>query len=183
MGCQKGDDACFSDEESSPRVQLSPFHMDTTEVTVAAYTQCVHDGNCEATNTEDDCNYSKAGKQEHPINCVTWYQSKKDCEAQGKRLPTEAEWEHAARAQDEDIYPWGKTKPTDRLARFNLDSDAGTEKVKSYPAGANGLYDMAGNMWEWVEDCYDSDIYKSRSGTMTSKPHHQPKGCPSGRRV
>ncbi|MBX2812260.1 MAG: SUMF1/EgtB/PvdO family nonheme iron enzyme [Myxococcales bacterium] len=82
-----------------------------------------------------------------------------------------------------NVYPWGKAKPTARRARFDQDWSAGTKKVKSHPVGANGLYDMAGNVWELVEDCYDSDIYNSRSGTVTSNPHLQPKGYSTSRGI
>nr|MBX2810436.1 formylglycine-generating enzyme family protein [Myxococcales bacterium] len=186
MGCQSKDmdSRCHYNEKPPHRVRMSPFHMDETEVTVAAYTQCVQAGICAATETRKHCNYDKAGRQEHPINCVTWYQAKKYCEAWGKRLPTEAEWEYAARAKDGDLYPWGNVSPKARRLEFGTSwRPYTTKKVKSYPVTAHGLYEMAGNVSEWVEDCYDSGIYKNRSDKVISDPLHQPKRCRSRRRV
>ena len=181
MGCQKGDVDCGSAEEPSHSVQIDEFYMDETEVTVEAYAECVHNEKCEAAQTGTYCNSEKPGKAQHPINCVTWYQAKKYCAVQGKQLPTEAQWEYAARARDGDLYPWGNAQPTDKQVRFGKDWEDGTTEVKSYPAGAHGLYDMGGNVWEWVEDCYDSDAYKRRSGDKVShNPRVYPKRCSSG---
>jgi formylglycine-generating enzyme required for sulfatase activity len=95
---------------------------------------------------------------DHPASFVTWEESRAFCEWVGGRLPTEAEREKAARGTDERKYPWGDKEPDPSLATFrhNWGSEASTA-VGSHPAGASpyGLLDVAGNMWEWVEDWYD----------------------------
>jgi formylglycine-generating enzyme required for sulfatase activity len=138
-------------------VTLSGYSMDRTEVTVAAYRACVLAGQCSAEKL-DSCapwgNWGVADKEQHPINCVDWGQAKAYCEAQGKRLPTEAEWEFGARGKDSWKYPWGDQAPDASLAKWN--SQDGTAPVGTHTAGASpfGLQDMAGNVWEWVEDAY-----------------------------
>jgi hypothetical protein len=143
----------FSDDESPRyRTRISTFCLDETEVTVDAYAKCVNDKACSAPHREQpNCNSHRKGRGEHPVNCVTWEQAEKYCALQKARLPTEAEWEFAARGGDEyRKYPWGNESPDDRACWKH----AGTCKVRSFPAGAFGLYDMSGNVWEWTEDWY-----------------------------
>jgi formylglycine-generating enzyme required for sulfatase activity len=137
-------------------VLLHDYCLDETEVTVRAYAGCVRAGTCRAPATDALCNAPGTGKDEHPQNCVAWTDASAYCHHAGKRLPTEAEWENAARGGVEKrAFPWGSTPPAaqsacwDRWARR-----AGTCRVKSSPAGAYGLSDMAGNVWEWVADWY-----------------------------
>ncbi len=117
------------------------------------------------------------GRAKHPINCVSWEQAHKFCKEHGKRLPTEAEWELAARGHDGRKYPWGDEEPSKELlnacgteclawgkkhnqevsAMFDADDGwATTAPVGSFPKGATpyGVLDMVGNVWEWVEDRY-----------------------------
>ena len=161
---------------------LSAYYIDKTEVTVADYKKCVNAGACTEPRSSGQCNWNKNNGSKHPINCVDWKQAKTYCAFVGKRLPTEAEWERAARANDSDIYPWGSSRPTEDLAVYGRELEEGTMPVASKPAAAHGLYDMAGNVWEWVEDCYDKDIYKTRKGRVVS-PLSNPNVCPSGGRV
>ena len=82
--------------------------MAKTEVTVRQYRTCVDAKVCSKPETrQDHCNWDKRGKEDHPVNCINWHQAKAYCESVGKRLPTEAEWEKAARGIDGEVYPWG----------------------------------------------------------------------------
>jgi serine/threonine-protein kinase len=96
------------------------------------------------------------GKENHPINCVDWNQATAYCEAQGGRLPTEAEWEFAARGTEGRKYPWGNSEPDAESKALFGKTDRGTAPVESYGGGVSpfGLLNMAGNVWEWVEDMY-----------------------------
>ena len=171
MGCVPKDQECVEDEKPRRKVRLTSYWIDKTEVTVEAYRKCVDKGDCERPRS---CNYPD--KLKHPVNCVTWHQAKTYCESVGKRLPTEAQWERAARGKEGDIYPWGSNAPTADLAVFGGD----TLPVASKTAAAHGLYDMAGNVWEWVQDCYQSDVYKERVNDVTIDPVNS---CSSGDRV
>ena len=142
----------FSEDESPRfRTELAPFCMDETEVTVTAYAACVAAGACEAAHTKRaNCNANREGRGQHPINCVTWHQADAYCRFEKQRLPSEAEWEYVARGGRELKYPWGEASPDDRACwKHN-----GTCAVRSYPAGAFGLYDVSGNVWEWLSDWY-----------------------------
>jgi formylglycine-generating enzyme required for sulfatase activity/serine/threonine protein kinase len=142
-----------SSEKPVHAVTLSPYCMDLTEVTVGAYAKCT---SCRAPDTAQYCNKAGVGKDDHPQNCVAWDDAVAYCKSAGKRLPTEAEWEYAARGGSEGRkWPWGETPPTKATACFDRwSSKEGTCKVGSYPSGAFGLKDMAGNVWEWVSDWY-----------------------------
>ena len=185
MGCQRGDSHCEDDEKPAHRVRLDAYYIDQTEVTVAAYRKCVQAKKCKAPKKNDHSNYDKRGRDNHPVNYVNWHNAKAYCAFVSKRLPTEAEWENAARAQDGDVYPWGDSSPNDKRARFGKGWDGGTVPVRSYAAGAHGLYDMAGNLWEWVEDCYEDKAYKRSDNTdkLITSPVNGQDVCPSGRRV
>jgi formylglycine-generating enzyme required for sulfatase activity len=163
------------------KVTLSPFCIDRTEVTVAAYRACVQDGGCPPPSATVDwkdikpeekakwrqyCTWGRSGLDQHPINCVDWNQATTYCEWTGGRLPTEAEWEYAARGKDGRIYPWGNERPD--ATRLNAcggecspshmyagnDGWPATAPVGSYPEGASpfGVLDMVGNVWEWTAD-------------------------------
>jgi formylglycine-generating enzyme required for sulfatase activity len=146
-----GSDSQKPREGPVTRVTLSGFQLDRTEVTQSAYAACVAAGACSEPASGDDssCDWRVPGTDNYPINCINWFQARAFCEWRGARLPTEAEWEFAARGQEERTYPWGEAAPDETRAQLFDIAVVGT-----HPAGATplGLQDMAGNVWEWVED-------------------------------
>jgi formylglycine-generating enzyme required for sulfatase activity len=191
-------------EDSAPvhNVTIDPFMMEVTEVTYRQYMAFLnsigprsHLNACEGqpcikTRAEDpnsnvifdSANYRVLDAiQDFPVTAVTWYGAKAYCEAIGRRLPTEAEWERAARGPENSLYPWGNTFSTD-LAKTSRPrpedpSLAGATQVGSYGIGAWGLYDMAGNVAEWVSDWYSPSYYNQlqQSGEALN-----PQGPPAG---
>ena len=154
MGSTDGD----GDEQPVHDVTLDGFWIDETEVTNAHYAQCVEAGECEASFYED----SAYNGDNLPVVGVFWNDADAYCNWAGGQLPTEAQWEYAARGPDGNTYPWGEEVPTCDLAQYG-DCDGQTVPTGSYPEGASwaGALDMAGNVWEWVSDWYDSDAYAS----------------------
>jgi formylglycine-generating enzyme required for sulfatase activity len=166
----------FDSEKPAHQATVATFVLDRTEVTVAAYNGCVNAGRCTQRTsvdlpgiTEDVrtkasayCNGGKDGRSNHPMNCVDWNDATAFCSWAGKRLPTETEWEYAARGAEGRKYPWGYSEPADQLCwkRSN-----GTCSVGSFPSGntPQGLVDMAGNVWEWTASNYCP--YPSKSCT------------------
>ncbi|MFH1176190.1 MAG: SUMF1/EgtB/PvdO family nonheme iron enzyme, partial [Acidobacteriota bacterium] len=166
MGSNRGGD----DEKPRHRVTLSGFEMAKSETTVAQYAACVDAGKCTAPDQEGSCNWGKSDRGEHPVNCVDWEQAKAFCEWAGARLPTEAEWEYAARSGGKDQeYPWGDQAPScDRAVMNEGGLGCGKETtwpVCSKPSGntEQGACDLAGNVWEWVADWYDDGYYRKSS--------------------
>jgi Sulfatase-modifying factor enzyme 1 len=140
--------------DESPRflTELAPYCLDETEVTVSAYRACLERGACtKPRDKQFHCNNRYADRSDHPINCIDWKQATAFCEAQTKRLPTEREWELAARGGERYFeYAWGNEPPDGRTCWKQPHSCP----VRSFAAGAFGLYDMTGNVWEWVDDYY-----------------------------
>jgi len=104
-------------------------------------------------------------KQDHPVTCVSWHDAVVFCKWAGVRLPTEAEWEKAARGTDGRIWPWGNQQPTDKLCNFNMNVKD-TTPVRRFPDGASpfGVLDMAGNVWEWTSSLWGTDETKPEFG-------------------
>ena len=180
MGCDPSNPAgsCQDDEQPLRTVTLDAYSIDKYEVTNARYQACVDAGACEppqeAGSYTRDAYFGNPEFANYPVIQVTWHQATAFCAWEGARLPTEAEWEKAARGTDGRMYPWGDQAPTQELANF--DKNVGdTTPVGSYPAGASpyGVMDMAGNVWEWVSDWYDSAYY-------SQSPTDNPQGPATG---
>jgi formylglycine-generating enzyme required for sulfatase activity len=109
-------------------------------------------------------------KQDHPVTCVSWYDAQAFCQWAGVRLPTEAEWEKAARGTDGRIFPWGDDAPTKDHCNFAMNVQD-TTPVGKYPRGASpyGVLDMAGNVWEWTSSLFKSYPYDAADGREDSE--------------
>lgn len=148
-------------EEPVHQVTLSPYCIDLREVTVGDYERCERSGVCSKIlivpklTWAEQCLKANPDKLNYPRNCVTWRQARRYCAWLDKRLPTEAEWEYAARGGARSLaYPWGNDPAREDLACWNRRKD-GPCPVASYRPGAYGLWDMAGNVSEWVWDWFD----------------------------
>jgi len=131
------------------------FMIDRTEVTTLAYGRCVADGACPKIRPHPNCNLGQEGRDDHPVNCVSFVQATAYCAWVGKRVPTGNEWEKAARGTGGQAFPWGDQAPncSHLVARIKgCEKQTGTEPVGSRPDGAspNGAVDMMGNVWEWT---------------------------------
>jgi len=137
-------------------VSIKAFEMSRTAVTVAQYAECVIAGKCTRPGSGDNCNWGIPSRQDHPINCVIWDQADQYAKFKGARLPSESEWEYAARSGGKSRkYPWGNAALSESLLVMNTET---TMPVCSKPAGntAQGLCDIAGNVWQWVQDKYQN---------------------------
>jgi len=195
-----------ADSRITHSVKLSAFCLDRTEVTVSAYEECVATGKCEKTPNDVSyegvseaskqaytpfCNARNPDRKDHPINCVDWNMADAYCAWRSARLPTEAEWEFAARGSQQRDYPWGDESPDasrlngagDEYAKWSEsvkmggstmysgdDGFVGTAPVGSFPKGASefGVLDLAGNVWEWTADWYAP--YASEAATNPKGP-------------
>ena len=197
MGCNDAVEAddCLPEERPQHEVKLSAYWIHRNHVSVADYKKCVAAGACtapDATNLDmKHYNWGLPGREKHPINGVTWFQSKAYCTWIGARLPTEAEWEMAARGScahnpGPDCrkamrkYPWGNAPPTCELAVLDPSKRGAakgcghdtTWEIGLKPAGASpyGLLDMAGNAWDWVDDCMVPESYLKGKGKVLQDP-------------
>ena len=173
MGCNlAADSACESDELPTHNVVVSAFAIDRFEVTEARYQGCMDDGGC----TAPSGGFTPESTPNLPVTFVTSDQAAAYCAWAGRRLPTEAEWEKAARGTDARVYPWGNQAPDCNRANVMGCGDA-LEPVGSHPSGTSpfGADDMAGNVLEWVSDYYDANYY-------ATSPMMDPTGAASGNR-
>ena len=160
-GCALHDLNC-EDDEIRVVVYLPSFKIDKREVTVREYRECVDRNICPTPSTGEFYNWDRKGFEDHPINGVTWLNASSYCAWRGKRLPTEDEWEKAARKTNDNIFPWGHAEPSCEHAVFNVRTGAcsgnGTSRVCSRPSGNSpfGLCDMAGNVWEWTSSIFEA---------------------------
>jgi formylglycine-generating enzyme required for sulfatase activity len=158
-----GKDGAASDDFSpAHKVQLRAFFLDVHEVTNAMYLRfCRETGHALPEFWGMDAFHSGPSFPEHPVTGVSWADAAAYAKWAGKRLPTEAEWEYAARGGQAGLeFPGGDTL-TDKDANINGSSRKGTAPVCSYPRSRFGLCDMAGNVNEWMADAYSADYYKS----------------------
>lgn len=190
MGSAESDLLASGDEKPQHNVYLEPYWIDRVEVTNAHYVLFLNDSgshkglcdgyDCVKVFEEDSRSHiihlnegykSEPYFDDYPVMLVSWYGAKAYCEWAGRRLPTEAEWEKAARGTDGFIYPWGDEFDC-KLGNFAEDIEEGTScdgrgqlaPAGSFPDGASpyGVLDMAGNVWEWVADWYDGYYYVNR---------------------
>jgi formylglycine-generating enzyme required for sulfatase activity len=188
MGDDEGDD----DEKPEREVFLDAFHIDKYEVTNAQYKECVDAGACNPpariSSPSHLSYYDNPEFDDYPVIWVSWDDAQTYCKWRGKRLPTEAEWEKAARGTDERLWPWGNSEPDE--SKLNLcdvnclydwkeshidDGYADTAPVGSFEAGKSpyGVYNMGGNIREWVADWFTPDYYRNA-------PDRNPPGPSSG---
>lgn len=206
-GCKEQFDGdCDPDEQPGRWIDSPEFWIDRTEVTVEAYHGCAFASVCSTEGLrmpfwKDEerpswawaCNWGKAGREKHPMNCVDWNHARTYCEWAGKRLPSEEEWERAARGTDGWKYAWGNTdygeagtvaniadetlareKPRWPAAKGYDDGFYTTAPVGSFPAGSSpeGALDMLGNVWEWTSSWSDANLkYRvARGGSWANAP-------------
>jgi iron(II)-dependent oxidoreductase len=167
MGSEEGDD----DEKPRHRVYMDAYYIDKYEVTNALYKRFM-----DATGRSAPLywNDSKFNGARQPVVGVSWDDADAYCKWAGKRLPTEAEWEKAARGTDGRKYPWGAQWDSSR-ANSDESKLGRAKEVGSYPTGVSpyGVHDLAGNVWEWVADWYDRNYYER-------SPERNPTGPPAG---
>ncbi len=175
MGC--GSYCANSDMMPLHMVYLDAYYIDIYEVTNAKYVECVDAGACEEPNGDNSYSrndyFGNPKYDNYPVVLVSWEQASAYCSWRDKRLPTEAEWEKAARGTSYRLYPWGSSTPTCELANgYNICSIGDTDEVGSYPEGASpyGVMDMSGNVWEWVNDWYDADYYDNSPDSNPTGP-------------
>jgi formylglycine-generating enzyme required for sulfatase activity len=186
MGSTAGD----NDERPVHTVALNGFWLDQMEVTNAQFAMFLNNEskltngsstwlNMESEScliVEEEGEFQpKSGYADHPVIEVSWYGAEAYCKWAGVRLPTEAEWEYAARGPEGYTYPWGNKEPSCDLAQYR-DCSGRTVPVSSFPDGASwcDALDMAGNVWEWVDDWYDNNYYDI-------SPSENPPGPISGK--
>ena len=159
MGSQDG----APDEQPVHTVRLSEFYIDKYEVTVGQYRKFVHETGAAFPDWEEVARYAQT--DQHPMVNVSWYDAVAYAKWAGKTLPTEAQWEYAARGGLEGkAYPWGNQALDETKANYEDSNIGKTVHVGSYPANRYGLHDMVGNVWEWCIDEYLADFYETSPG-------------------
>jgi formylglycine-generating enzyme required for sulfatase activity len=191
--CRKYEDDCqdswFTDEQPPHNVSVDAFWIDKTDVTNAMYGKCVSAGACQTPSSTMSATRSFIPNYffmdtyaNFPVIYVNWNDAQAYCKWAGARLPTEAEWEKAARGTDGRIFPWGNADATCNLANLTPHAgdnnhqclnDTSGENWKIYGVSPYGAVDMAGNVWNWMNDWYDANYY-------ASSPSSNPQGPSSG---
>jgi sulfatase modifying factor 1 len=179
MGAQNAE----PDEYPPHKVEVSGFLIDKFEVTVGDYARCIDAKVCRKLPEfdEDENAPELTTPEKHPVASVSWFDANKYCEWVGKRLPTEAEWEYAARAPKMEKFPWvGMADDTRANSAGSKDGFPKTAPVGSFPKGASGygVMDMSGNVAEWTNDWYDAKWYDHSPGTNPKGPE-----APTGSKV
>ena len=182
MGAAADDKDALDRERPAHAVYLDAYYIDQYEVTTSRYATFFQEKKRDPPRYWSETVLTQHGQK--PVVGVTWEDANAYCEWAGKRLPTDAEWEKAARGTDGRVYPWGNETPTKQLANFNQgfefkDYEALAD-VGSFNGGKSpyGAYDMAGNVWEWVADWYDANLYQQRA--KGNKPVKNPAGPEKG---
>jgi formylglycine-generating enzyme required for sulfatase activity len=158
----------LKDDTPVRTIRIGAFYMDEAETTVAEFAEFVRARRIPPPPSWPGGVPPKA-RLNHPVADVSWQQAADYCAWRGKRLPTESEWERAARGLAERRkYPWGDREPTSADARF--DGLEGPAAVCSHPRNGFGLCDMAGNVWEWVADWYGRDEYAASGDSDPKGP-------------
>lgn len=197
MGARQNDALAGPDEKPEHEVTLDPFYIDKYEVSVAqyaaflnrlgSYDKACHNFDC--TLPRERIGYTSylmeqdlgdgtrqyaalTGFANYPANHITWYGADAYCRSVGARLPTEAEWEYAARGTDGRLYPWGNEQPTPRHAVYQSNSFDNLKPVDALPDGASpfGVFGMAGSVWEWTADWYDERYYQHSPAVNPTGP-------------
>lgn len=171
MGSLDDDKEAYPNEKPQHKVYLDGFWIDKTEVTNEMYRKCVISGACQRPN------YGY-GADQHPVVGVSWYEANEYCTWAGRRLPSEAQWEKAARGSDGRKYPWGNQSPDKTRANYGMSFYEHMENITAvdrYPKGASpyGVLDLSGNVVEWVNDWYAETYYQS-------SPYENPQGAEKG---
>lgn len=185
IGCDPWDSRapCLDGESPSHDIYLDNYAIDLMEVSNSQYARCVEAGVCRPPNFGNSdlqqARYENPAFRKYPVTNINWYDARDYCTWVGKRLPSEAEWEKAARGdQDERFYPWGDAAPDCSIVNFmglNGDCPGSTTPVDEFHAGTSpyGVYNMAGNVGEWVADWYDANYY-------LAEPPDNPQGPDQG---
>jgi len=167
------------DEKPEHEISLSAYKIGKYEVSVAQYDSCVRSGECTPAHYDDGKCLAWNGNKfikvtvpesyrtpDKPVVCVTWHQAAAYCRSKGMKLPSEAQWEYAARAGTSNQYSWGNSSPSKDNCAFN----GKLEDRGSYSPNNWGLYDMTGNVWEWTRDLYDKQYYSMLQNQNPSGP-------------
>lgn len=157
MGCTPADPGCPPYATPAHEVEVAAFEIDVTEVTQQAYQACVAAGVCRAPQEE----FSPATTPRWPVRYVSWNEANTYCQWVGGALPSEAQWERAARGPGSGFWPWGDTPPDCLHANFKDCGQSQPDPVGSHPDGLNGfgLLDLAGNLFEWTGDWFSETYY------------------------
>jgi eukaryotic-like serine/threonine-protein kinase len=173
-----GDDRGSTDEQPAHTVNLDAFYIDQFEVTNGFYKACVEAKVCQPVRNKISAirsyYYDNSDFDTYPVIFVDWKMAQTYCTWRDARLPTEAEWEKAARGGTDVTYPWGDT-PDCNLANYgNCLGDTSSTTIYALGQSRYGSYNMAGNVWEWVSDWYAADYYRA-------SPKDNPQGPETGK--